>query len=134
MFTTRLEPTRFLRLAMLADAVASGACGLLLSLGAGPLAGPFGLAEALLRGVGLFFLAWAALVCWLGLSAAPARSAVWLVVALNLAWVAESLLGLALLAPAPLGAGFIAAQAAAVLVLAVAQAAALRRAPVPLAS
>ena len=134
MFTTRLVPTSFLRLALLADAVASGACGVLLALAAGVLAGPFGLAEPLLRSVGLLFLPWAALVGWLGFSAAPARNAVWLVVALNLAWVAESLLGLALLAPAPLGVAFVAAQAAAVLVLAVAQATALRRAPAALAS
>jgi hypothetical protein len=127
MFTTRLAQTRLLRLALLADAAASGAVGLLLALGAGFLAGPFGLSEALLRGVGLFFLPWAALVGWLGLSAAPPRNAVWLVVALNLVWVADSLLGVALLRPTALGAAFIVAQAVAVLGLAVALGAGVRR-------
>lgn len=129
MFTTRLTPTRFLRLSLLADAAASGATGLLLAAGADGLAGPFGLPAALLRAVGLFFLPWAALVAWLGLSAAPPRNAVRLVVALNLAWVAESALGLALLGATALGNGFIAFQAVAVLALALAQAAALRQAP-----
>ncbi len=130
MFTTRLLPTRFLRLSLLADAGASGATGLLLAGAAGALAEPFGLPAGLLRGTGLFFLAWAALVAWLGLAVAPPRNAVRLVVALNLAWVAESVLGILLLAPAALGAAFIAFQAAAVLALAIAQAAALRQAPV----
>ncbi|WP_203075461.1 hypothetical protein [Falsiroseomonas ponticola] len=129
MFTTRLLPTRFLRLSLLADAAASGATGLLLAAGADGLAGPFGLPAALLRGVGLFFLPWAALVAWLGLSAAPPRNAVRAVVALNLAWVAESALGVALLGATALGNGFIAFQALAVLGLAIAQAAALRQAP-----
>jgi hypothetical protein len=128
MFTTRLHPTRFLRLSLLADAAASGATGLLLAAGAEWLAGPFGLPAALLRGVGLFFLPWAALVAWLGLAAAPPRDAVRLVVALNLAWVAESALGMALLGASVLGQAFIAFQAAAVLGLAIAQAVALRQA------
>lgn len=130
MFTTRLMPTRFLRLSLLADAAASGATGLLLAGAADALAAPFGLHAPLLRGVGLAFLPWAALVAWLGLAAAPPRNAVRLVVGLNLAWVAESVLGLVLLGPSTLGAAFIAAQAAAVLALAIAQAAALRQAPV----
>lgn len=129
MFTTRLTPTRFLRLSLLADAAASGATGLLLAAGADGLAVPFGLSASLLRGVGLFFLPWAALVAWLGLSAAPPRNAVRAVVALNLAWVAESVLGMALLGATALGNGFIAFQALAVLGLAIAQAAALRQAP-----
>lgn len=129
MFTTRLMPTRFLRLSLLADAAASGATGLLLAAGADWLAAPFGLAEPLLRGVGLFFLPWAALVAWLGLSAAPPRNAVRLVVALNLVWVAESALGMVLLGATALGQGFIAFQALAVLGLAIAQATALRQAP-----
>ncbi len=129
MFTTRLMPTRFLRLSQLADAAASGATGLLLAAGADWLAAPFGLSASLLRGVGLFFLPWAALVAWLGLSAAPPRNAVRLVVALNLVWVAESALGMVLLGATALGQGFIAFQALAVLGLAIAQATALRQAP-----
>ncbi|WP_439548436.1 hypothetical protein [Falsiroseomonas sp.] len=129
MFTTRLMPTRFLRLSLLADAAASGATGLLLAAGADWLAAPFGLSASLLRGVGLFFLPWAALVAWLGLSAAPPRNAVRLVVALNLVWVAESALGMVLLGATALGQGFIAFQALAVLGLAIAQATALRQAP-----
>lgn len=134
MFTTRLIPTRFLRLSLLADAAASGATGLLLAGGAGMLAAPFGLPAGLLRGVGLAFLPWAALVAWIGYAEAPPRNAVRLVVALNLAWVAESVLGAVLLAPTALGTAFIAFQAAAVLGLALAQLAALRQAPARVAA
>ena len=54
-----------LRVALLADAVASGAMGVLLAAAAEPLAGWFGLPLALLREVGLLLIPDAALLGYL---------------------------------------------------------------------
>jgi uncharacterized membrane protein len=126
--------TPFLRFALLVDAVASGATGLMLAAAAAPLAPLLGLPEALLRGVGLFFLPYAAAVAFVASRAAPARLAVRVIIVLNLIWVVESVLFAALgpalagLAPTALGLTFVLGQAGLVLGFAVAQAMALRRA------
>lgn len=131
---TTLKSTSFLRLALLADAAASGVTGLLLATAAGPLAGIFGLPEPLLRGAGLILLPYAAIVAWVGTRDAPSHSFVRAIIAVNLLWVADSVLLLALgpalvgLNPTALGIAFTLFQAAAVLGLAIAQAVALRRA------
>jgi hypothetical protein len=117
-----------LRFALLGDAAASGATGLLLAAGAGPLAPLLGLPGPLLRGAGLALLAYAAVVAWLGTRDAPPRAAVLAVVVVNLLWAADSLLLLALgpAAPTGLGVAFVLAQALVVLGFAAAQAAGLR--------
>ncbi|HYE00911.1 MAG TPA: hypothetical protein VEH84_16125 [Alphaproteobacteria bacterium] len=119
----------FLRLALLGDAAASGAAGLLMAAGAGPLAGPLGLPEELLRYAGLALLPYAALVARLGTRPDPARGAVWAVIAVNACWAADSLLLLlsGWVAPTALGTAFVLAQAAVVAAFAVAQHAGLRR-------
>ena len=61
-----IHPSQFLRRAILADAIFSGASAVLLTLGAGALAPLLDLPEALLRETGLFLIAYAALVGWLG--------------------------------------------------------------------
>ena len=124
-----ITPTPFLRLALLGDAAASGATGLLLAAAAGPLAPLLGLPEPLLRIAGLVLLPYAALVAWAGRAAAPSRGAVWAIIVVNLLWVADSLLLLALprLAPTGLGIGFVLAQALVVLGFGLAQWAALRQ-------
>lgn len=132
---TALTPTPFLRLALLGDAAASGATGLLLAAAAGPLAGLLGLPEPLLRVAGLLLLPYAAFVAWAGTRAAPARTAVRAIIAVNLLWVADSVLlllgpALAGLRPTALGVAFVLFQAAVVLGFAVAQWIALRRAAV----
>ena len=126
----RFLPTRFLRVVLLGDAAAGGATGLLLAAGAGPLAPLLGLPEPLLRGAGLVLLPYAAAVAWLGARPAPGRGAVRAVVALNLLWVVDSLLLLALrpVAPTGLGTAFVLLQALVVLGFALAQWAGLRRA------
>src|SRR5690606_17937246 len=53
-----------LRQVLLLDAVATGATALLLGLGAGLLAGPLGLPEALLHGAGLILVPFVVLVAW----------------------------------------------------------------------
>ena len=131
---TTLHPTRFLRLALLGDAAASGATGLLLAAAAGPLAPLLGLPEPLLRVAGLVLLPYAAIVVRIATRNPPSRDAVRAVVAINLVWVADSLLLLALgpavagLSPGALGVAFVLFQAAVVLGFAVAQWLALRRA------
>jgi len=52
----RILPSDFLRRVLLADAITSGAMGLLLALLAGPLSRWFGLPTDMLREVGLFLL------------------------------------------------------------------------------
>ena len=61
-----IHPSLFLRRAVLADAIFSGVSALLLTFGAGALAPVLNLPEALLRETGLFLIAFAALVGWLG--------------------------------------------------------------------
>jgi hypothetical protein len=124
------SPSPFLRYALVGDAVASGATGLLLALGAGALAGLLGLPEALMRSAGLILLPYAAVVALLGTRATMSRRAVWAVIAVNGVWVADSLILLASgwVSPTALGYAFVLAQALAVLVFAEAQYLGLRRA------
>ncbi|MBU8540115.1 hypothetical protein [Falsiroseomonas tokyonensis] len=122
-----------LKLALLGDAAACAASGLLLAGGAGLLAAPLGLPEALLRGAGLFLIPWACLVALAGLSAAPRRGAVLAIIVLNALWVLDSLLlaaGTFGLAPSHLGQAFILVQAAVAGGFTALQILALRRAAV----
>ena len=64
---------------------------LLLSLGAGPLAPLLNLPEPLLRETGLFLIAYAALVGWLGTRQAMPRALVVIVIAGNAAWTIASI-------------------------------------------
>lgn len=131
-----LQHPMFLKRVLLADAVASGATGLLSLLAAAPLSAMLGLPGGLLRGAGAVLLPYALAVAWLALRrAAPARGAVWAVVAINAVWALDSVLLLVSgwVAPTALGVAFVLAQAAAVAGFAVLQAAGLR-APAGLAA
>ena len=66
-----LSPSPFLRQALLADAVTTALCGLLMLLAAHPLAGMLGLPETLLRIGGAVLLPFAALVAYLSLRPQP---------------------------------------------------------------
>jgi hypothetical protein len=70
METTMINPSTFLRRALLADAIFSGFSALGLTFGAGDFAALFNLPEALLRETGLFLIVYTALVGWLGSRAA----------------------------------------------------------------
>jgi hypothetical protein len=83
-------PSALLRTALIIDAVASGAMGLLLAAASGPLSGLLGLPQPLLLGAGLVCLAWAAITGWLGRRSTLSRGVVWAVIILNALWVAES--------------------------------------------
>ena len=108
-----LHPTPFLRFALLGDAAASSATGLLLAAGAGALASLLGLPEGLLRVAGLLLLPYAAFVAWAGTRGGVPRNAVRAVVAVNALWVLDSalLLAFAPVSPTGLGVAFVLAQA-----------------------
>ena len=119
----------FLRYALLADAVASGATGLLLIAGADLLTGLLGLPVALMREAGLLLVPYVALVAFVGTREAISRPAVQAIIALNLLWVVGSM-GLLMggwVAPTALGTAFVIAQAVVVGVFAELQFIGLRR-------
>jgi len=120
----------FLRRVLLADAVVSGATGVLLALGGGLIESYTGLPLTLLRYAGLSLLPFAAIVGWLAARESIPAPAVWAVIAYNALWVIDSI---ALLlsgwaAPTALGYAFVIAQAAAVGLLAELQYVGLRHA------
>lgn len=124
-----INASPLLRRAILADAAFSGASALLLSLSAGALAPLLNLPEALLRETGLFLIAYAALVGWLGTRQSMPKPLLWMVIAGNAAWTVGSiaLLFSAAVTPNLLGEAAVAMQAIAVGVFAELQFVGLRR-------
>jgi hypothetical protein len=124
-----IHPSLFLRRAILADAIFSGAGALLFSFGAGAFAPLFSLPETLLRETGLFLIAYAALVGWLGTRASMPKALVAIVIAGNAAWTLASIVLLLSGAVAPnwLGEAAIVLQAIAVGTLAELQYIGLRK-------
>ena len=111
-----IHPSIFLRRAILADAIVSGAMALLLSFDAAMLAPLLNLPEALLREAGLFLIAYAALVGWLGTRPSMPKALVAIVIAGNAAWTIGSiaLLFSGAVTPNLPGEAFVAIQAIAV--------------------
>ena len=124
-----IHPSQLLRRAIQADAIFSGVSALLLALGAGELAPFLSLPEALLRETGLFLIAYAAVVGWLGTRRQMPKALVGIVIAGNAAWTAASiaLLFSGAVTPNLLGEAFVAIQAIAVGLLAELQYIGLRR-------
>jgi hypothetical protein len=124
-----IQPSSFLRRALLADAIFSGVSAVLLALGASGLASLLNLPEALLRETGLFLVAYAALVGWLGIRQSMPKPPVWIVIAGNAAWALASiaLLFSGWVTPNLLGEAAVAMQAIAVGVFAELQYVGLRR-------
>ena len=123
-----LRQNTFLRYALLADAVASGATGLLMIVGAGLLEGLLGLPTALMREAGLVLLPYVAFVAWAGTRETISRPAVQAIIAMNVLWVIGSAVVLfAFVAPTLLGYAFVIAQAIVVGVFAELQFIGLRR-------
>ena len=108
-----IHPSRFLRRALLADAVVSGAMALLLTFGAGVLTALLNMPEALLRETGLFLIAYAAFVGFLGSRAAIPKVLVLLVIVGNTLWTLASiaLLMSGAVSPNLLGVAFVVMQA-----------------------
>lgn len=128
---TTSRTTSFLRRVMLADAATSGASGLLMAFGAGPLESLLGVPAPLLRYAGLSLLPFAALVAYLATRESLPRPAVWAVIVLNALWAVDSLLLLAAgwVGPTAVGYAFVIAQALVVAAFAEAQYVGLRRSP-----
>jgi hypothetical protein len=124
-----INPSQFLRRAILGDAIFSGASAVLLTFGAGALAPWLELPEALLRETGLFLIVYAILVGWLGTRHTMPKLLVALVISGNTAWTLASiaLLFSGAVTPNLLGEVFVAAQAIATGVLAELQYLGLRR-------
>jgi hypothetical protein len=108
-----INPSSFLRRALIADAIFSGVAALGFTFGAGAFATLFNMPEAFLREVGLFMIAYAAFVGWLGTRAAMMKPLVLLVVIGNAAWTFGSiaLLFSGAVSPNALGMTMVVAQA-----------------------
>ena len=119
----------FLRRALLADALISGATGLLMLIGANVLASLLGLPEALLRYAGLVLLPYAALVAYVATREQLRRWAVWAVIVANAIWAVDSIILLlsGWLTPNAFGYAFIIFQALVVTAFAEIQYIGLRR-------
>ena len=114
------QSPKFLRTVLLIDAVTCAATGLLMTLGADIVARLTAIPAALLLYAGLSLFPVAAFIAVVGTRESIAPLAVWVVIVGNALWVAGSALLLfgEMIAPNALGYIFIAAQAAAVAVLA----------------
>jgi glucose uptake protein GlcU len=125
----------FLRRALLADALISGATGLLMLIGANILASILGLPEALLRYAGLVLLPYSALVAYVATREQLRPWAVWAVIIANAIWAVDSIILLlsAWLTPNALGYAFIIFQALVVAAFAEIQYIGLRRSVTTLA-
>jgi hypothetical protein len=124
-----INPSVFLRRAILADAIFSGLSALLLTTGAALLAPILALPESLLSETGLFLIGYSALVGWLGSRQSMPKALVVIVIGGNIAWTLASiaLLFSDAVTPNLLGEAFIVAQAIAVGTLAELQYIGLRR-------
>lgn len=127
MISEPLSP--FLRRVLLADAIVSGATGLLLFAGAGFLAEILLLPEALLRPAGLFLLPYSMLVGFVATRATSPRWAIWAIIIANALWAVDSVLLLlsGWVTPNALGYAFVLMQALVVAIFAEAQYLGLRR-------
>jgi len=124
-----MTPSLFLRRALLADAIFSGVGAVIFSLGASELAPLLNLPEALLRETGLFLVAYAAFVGWLGMRQSFPRILAGIVVLGNGAWTLASIVLLfsGAVTPNLLGEAVVVAQAIATGTLAELQYIGLRR-------
>jgi hypothetical protein len=86
-----INPSQFLRRALLADAIFSGVSAAGLTLGTDTFASLLNLPQALLQETGLFLIAYTILVGWLGTRPSVPKALVMLVVAGNAAWTLASI-------------------------------------------
>jgi hypothetical protein len=128
-----INPSLFLRRAIVGDAVITGAMAVLLVAAAGFLAPLLNLPETFLREVGIFLVVYAALVGFLGSRQLMSKLAVCLVIGANALWAVDSiaLLFTGWVQPNALGQAFVVAQAVAVGVIAELQYIGLKRSDAP---
>lgn len=118
----------FLRAVIGLDAAVCGLLGVAFAAGGAAAADMTGLSLAFTRPLGLFLVAYAALLVWMALKAQLPRPAVWGLAAFNALWTVESVLIVALgwVAPNPTGETLLYLQAAGALGVAAMQVLALR--------
>lgn len=128
-----INPSLFLRRAIVGDAIITGAMAVLLVAVAGLLGPLLNLPEIFLREVGLFLLVYAALVGFLGTREMMPKLAVWMVIGANAIWVIDSiaLLFTGWVSPNMLGQAFVVAQALSVAVIAELQYIGVKRSAAP---
>jgi hypothetical protein len=126
---------RLLRRSLNLDAVASGGLGLLLAAAGSLLDEPLGIPASVLVPVGVFLVAYAAALWFVGSRPRVSRPAVLVVVVGNLLWVVASVVAAIAgwWSPTAVGTAFVLAQAAAVALFAELQFTGLRRARVEMA-
>src|SRR5665811_4383 len=78
--------TLSIRTVLLADAGITGVTGLLMLIGAGPLADLLDLPTALLRGAGIVLIPYVAYLLWLSTRDTAPHQAVWSVIVANIGW------------------------------------------------
>jgi hypothetical protein len=119
-----------LRLALKLDALATGALALLGLVAGSLLADLLGIPGSLLVALGIFLVAYAAGVWYVGTRPHNSQGATWTIIALNLLWAADSVIAVAAgwLPLTTLGMVFVLAQAVAVLAFAELQFLGIRRA------
>jgi hypothetical protein len=124
-----IQLSSVLRRALLADAVFSGVAALAFTFGAGAFASLFSLPQGLLLESGLFLIAYAAFVGWLGSRQSTQQALVWIVIVGNAAWTLGSiaLLFSGSVSPNALGTAMVVAQAIATGVFAELQYVGLRK-------
>ncbi|GAA2387358.1 hypothetical protein [Nonomuraea africana] len=93
--TVTADRTKFLRLALAADAVVTGGNGLIYLAAAGPVSGLLGPDAGLLREIGIFLLVYGAAVGFLAGRATISRGATTAVIALNIIWTLGSIAAVA---------------------------------------
>ncbi len=121
--------SQLIRRTLLADAIISGAAGVLMVFGAGLLAPLTNLPQPLLQIAGVTLFPWFLVLLWMARADRVPRDGVRFVIAINLLWVAGSIAVLLLTNPSALGYAFVIAQAVAVGVFAELQIIALKHEP-----
>lgn len=119
--------SQFLSRVLMADAVVSGAAGVVMIVGAEILAPLLNLPTALLQIAGFSLIPWFIALIALARQAKVSRGALLAVIAINAAWVLGSVVVLFVLQPSAFGYAFVIAQAVAVGVFAELQIVALKR-------
>ena len=125
-----MSGSTFLRRALFADAAVSGAAGLLMFVGAGPLQGLLHVPEQLLLVAGAILIPYALELVLLARRSPLGAPFVWAVIATNVTWALGSVLLLIskIVQPNALGYAFVLAQAIAVAAFAELQYVGLRKA------
>ncbi len=89
---TDLNTNPLLKTMIALDVTASVAAALLLLFGANLLAGPLGISSAFLFYIGVVLVPWVALLGWILVKRSVPNFVIWLVIAVNALWVADSII------------------------------------------